>query len=192
MISWLLFPSPHRYFLTTFEQWEPFPYCHIKKSCISKHQGKQATNWISVSFFREYLEIPFFPSAFPIMEESCQLRTIISLSAPKQEPSLSKTIDDLLFWNCNQFFDAIYLFYRPTNNSILVHKIILDGLFHCTVPFTVDPPILPSSHLSTLHLFFPVVCFFRFPICLSSCLMLEGFFLIMLTILFIKYEISIS
>ena len=130
MISWLLFPSPHRYFLTTFEQWEPFPYCRTKKCCISKHQHKQATNWTSILsallhclyFFTKYLEIPFFPSVFPIMEESCQLRTIISLSAPKQEPSLSKTTDDLLFWNCNQCFGAIYLFYKPTNNSFLFHK----------------------------------------------------------------------
>ena len=117
------------------------------------------------SFFREYLEIPFFPSAFPIMEESCQLRTIISLSAPKQEPSLSKTTDELLFWNCNQCFCAIYLFYRPTNSSLLFHRIILDGLFHCTISFTVDAlsklivcfnhSLLPSFHTTSS---FP--CFF--------------------------------
>ena len=135
-------------------------------------------------FFREYLEIPFFPSAFPIMEESCQLRTIISLSAPKQEPSLSKTTDELLLWNCNQCFGAIYLFYRPTSNSFLFHKIILDGLFHCTVSFTVDTfsklmvcfnhSILPSFHTAS---FFPCcLFFFDFPIRPSSCLMLGVFF----------------
>ena len=121
--------------------------------------------FIASIFFREYLEIPFFPSAFPIMEESCQLRTIISLSAPKQEPSLSKTRDELLFWNCNQCFGALYWFYRPTSNSFLFHKIILDGLSLCTVSFTVDAfsklivcfnhSLLPSFHTT-----------FSFPCCL--------------------------
>ena len=46
-----------------------------------------------ISFLAKNLELPPCSFSFPIMEESCQLRTIISLSAPKQELSLPKTAD---------------------------------------------------------------------------------------------------
>ena len=70
MISWLLFPSPHRYFLTTFEQWMPFHMQrNIKENTIWNElflSFKAVSNNLSYTSFPEKnLEVPLHLILFP-------------------------------------------------------------------------------------------------------------------------------